>query len=255
MQPLTRPTRFRDDRAFRNPLNTNLKQDAINQRLPNGDFPDIAAANRLVNVDRITKGSFALQLTNNTNGYLIFEVFNPATSCTKVFVPQLETGATGYIPKYTLEGYTHPLGDCVLFNDRGDLLIQGHPGNGIAGEIVFINENTLTEKLVYSYWGVMEYCSKKNFKIINVKVSSLTAAQLDNSLTFFSKYPQGDNSNETIKPSRYISPEQTLQNIAQIKNLNKEIDSFSGIYIKLEVGEMVTLDFDIEFLQSVKGIF
>lgn len=208
------------------------------------DFIDGAstgnAGTKTVNARPGVKLQINLSITNSTAQTLKVELFSALDSITTRLKPELAVGAYAMIPATSLEGLAAliaaPTGGGVAgFNAAGNLEIRG--GAGDPKCIVGCGE--------YPYHSLFESSKTAPFYNSYTRYTVSTDAQIDNTITHFTKTFGGGIKENQISPRSFFKPNQYQNKTIDIYAAFV-IDGESGLSIPVLAGEQLRLAFFVQ---------
>ena len=183
------------------------------------------------------KDSFDLNFTNLSGEALTIELFAGLYSFLQRSRPELVTSATVLmIPQLSLQGLAAAGSGIVGLDRDGNLVLTG----AAAAVALTVKCNQL------SYGSLLEASSKGiPFKIIAVRMTVQTDAQIDNEIVHFTKSFLGSSSRNSVNPRTSFRPDQFQGKIVDVP-LGINIDGQKGIEYKINANETVKWNVIIE---------
>lgn len=180
-----------------------------------------------------------ISLVNSTAGLLTFELFAYLDSFLRRKKTEYVQGAHLFVPLLSHEGIERKIansGGTVGFDQDGNLQILG-ANNAAPKGTVSCDE--------ISYASLFEASAVMKFNVAYLRMTTVSDAQIDKVITYFSKSFSGGIKENRISPRSYFRPNQFQSKTLDI-TVSFDIEIDKGIKTELLAGETVRLSLFVQ---------
>lgn len=210
----------------------------------------------------VPSAEFNIQIQNFTPNAIPVELFNYQNSVTKYLTENTPAGynpvdsfrvqalrAAGGAADITMGVMGYPIVDAgvhqsnvIGFDRNGTLLYLNEAGGVYSSCQISCQE-------VY-YRSLFDYAGRGSFKVVRMRISSQTTAQLQNPLKWYEKTFLGKSTTQTLSVQSSKSPDQFQSLIVDVKKPFK-IDAEKGLIYTVNAGENVLITMSVaEYVKS-----
>lgn len=183
------------------------------------------------------KASFDLTMINTGAEALTIELFNELRTFVENRNLSIVTSATAtYIPQNSTQGQQSAGVGIVGYNRDGLLAITG---------AVAYTPVLTVDCPQYTYRALQKSSGRRPFRIVGIRMTVTTDAQIDNEITHFTSNFLGASNRNVLSPRTFFNPQQFQTKIVDIQ-CNFPIDDQKGFYYKINAGETVKWNVLIE---------
>lgn len=176
----------------------------------------------------VTGGYFTITIVNSTGGVANCELFNPNQS---IFKYSNSQRFPNVIPFNAVNRNAANLNLTAYIDNNGNGVI-----NNAAGAAVTISCNEI------QYAGLLAELANRKVSLSRLKMMYVNEAQLDRAIEVFSQTFMGKKTSNTLNPRVYFKDSQFQTKQVTIPG-KFDLDPSSGLYLTLNAGETVTLNF------------
>ena len=200
------------------------------------DAPSFTGPNPNTPARTRQKASFDLVMTNTHGSQLQIELFNELRTFTENLNTSLAAAPVNMVPQLSNTGLQLAGVGIVGYDSTGKL---------IATNATAYNAVLTVDCPQYTYRALQKSSGRRPFRIVGIRMTVTTDAQIDNEIVHFTSNFLGASQRNVLSPRTFFNPQQFQTKIVDIQ-CNFPIDDQKGFYYKLNAGETVKWNVLIE---------
>lgn len=200
------------------------------------DAPSFTGPNPNIPQRTRQKASFDLTMVNTSGTAYTIELFNELRTFTENLNTSLAASPLTMIPQSSNNGLQAAGVGIVGYDSLGKLILTGATAYT---PVITIDCPQ------YTYRALQKSSGRRPFRIVGIRMTVTTNAQIDNEITHFTSNFLGASQRNVLSPRTFFNPQQFQTNIVDIQ-CNFPIDDQKGFFYKLNGNETVKWNVLIE---------